>query len=88
MLEQVPGPVLMVARGELFACIYLVNVTAGSQLTKDYRVELHPGDYVTVSASRYPFANVLPQGRRGEDWVHSISKTLNWNSRQKQKSFK
>ncbi|KAJ5098585.1 kinase [Penicillium argentinense] len=52
------------------------------------RVELLPGDYVTVSASRYPFANVLPQGRRGEDWVHSISKTLNWNSRQKQKSFK
>ncbi|KAJ5370722.1 kinase [Penicillium cataractarum] len=52
------------------------------------RVELHPGDYVTVSASRYPFANVLPQDRRGEDWVHSISKTLNWNSRTKQKSFK
>ncbi|KAI9928186.1 hypothetical protein MW887_002219 [Aspergillus wentii] len=52
------------------------------------RIELHPGDYVTVSASRYPFANVLPPGRRGEDWVHSISKTLHWNSRQKQKSFK
>jgi len=52
------------------------------------RVELHPGDYVTVSASRYPFANVLPQDRRGEDWVHSISKTLNWNSRTKQKSLK
>lgn len=52
------------------------------------RVELHPGDYVTVSASRYPFANVLPQGRRGEDWVHSISKTLNWNSRQKQRAYK
>lgn len=50
------------------------------------RIELHPGDYVTVSASRYPFANVLPQGRRGEDWVHSISKTLNWNSRQKPKA--
>ncbi|KAJ5623783.1 NAD+ kinase [Penicillium lagena] len=52
------------------------------------KVELHPGDYVTVSASRYPFANVLPPGRRGDDWVHSISKTLNWNSRQKQKVFK
>ncbi|KAJ5653916.1 NAD+ kinase [Penicillium lividum] len=52
------------------------------------RVELHPGDYVTVSASRYPFASVLPQDRRGEDWVHSISKTLNWNSRTKQKSLK
>jgi NAD kinase len=52
------------------------------------RIELQPGDYVTVSASRYPFANVLPHNRRGEDWVQSISKTLNWNSRQKQKSFK
>ncbi|KAF7589195.1 hypothetical protein BBP40_004683 [Aspergillus hancockii] len=52
------------------------------------RVELHPGDYVTVSASRYPFANVLPQDRRNNDWVHSISKTLNWNSRQKQKALK
>ncbi|KAL2002313.1 hypothetical protein VTN02DRAFT_184 [Thermoascus thermophilus] len=52
------------------------------------RIELHPGDYVTVSASRYPFANVLPHGRRSEDWVHSISKTLNWNSRQRQKAFR
>ncbi|KAI9816869.1 MAG: hypothetical protein M1827_001514 [Pycnora praestabilis] len=52
------------------------------------RVELNPGDYVTISASRYPFANVLPQGRRSEDWVNSISRTLNWNSRQKQKAFK
>ncbi|PYH93683.1 ATP-NAD kinase [Aspergillus ellipticus CBS 707.79] len=51
------------------------------------RIELRPGDYVTVSASRYPFANVLPRGRRGDDWVHSISKTLNWNSRQRQKSL-
>ncbi|KAH8705405.1 putative NAD kinase [Talaromyces proteolyticus] len=51
------------------------------------RVELHPGDYVTVSASRYPFANVLPPGRRSEDWVQSISKTLHWNSRQRQKAF-
>lgn len=42
---------------------------------------------MTVSASRYPFANVLPRGRRGDDWVHTISKTLNWNSRQRQKSL-
>ncbi|MCJ1407622.1 hypothetical protein MMC19_001693 [Ptychographa xylographoides] len=52
------------------------------------RVELHPGDYVTISASRYPFANIMPQGRRSEDWVRSISRTLQWNSRQRQKSFK
>ncbi|KAL5343126.1 ATP-NAD kinase-like domain-containing protein [Aspergillus crustosus] len=51
------------------------------------RVELLPGDYVTVSASRYPFANVLPPGRRGDDWMHSLSKTLNWNTRQRQKAI-
>ncbi|PQE25128.1 hypothetical protein CJF31_00005971 [Rutstroemia sp. NJR-2017a BVV2] len=37
------------------------------------RVELCPGDYVTISASRYPFANVMPQGRRSEDWINSIT---------------
>ncbi|KAL9022697.1 MAG: hypothetical protein Q9185_000126 [Variospora sp. 1 TL-2023] len=52
------------------------------------RLELHPGDYVTISASRYPFANVMPPGSSSEDWIGSISRTLNWNSRQKQKSFK
>ncbi|KAI9889042.1 MAG: hypothetical protein M1814_006045 [Vezdaea aestivalis] len=52
------------------------------------RVELQPGDYVTISASRYPFANVQPPGRRSEEWVNSISRTLQWNSRQRQKSFK
>ncbi|ETN44874.1 uncharacterized protein HMPREF1541_09749 [Cyphellophora europaea CBS 101466] len=51
------------------------------------RVELRPGDYVTISASRYPFANVMPPGRRSEDWVNSISRTLQWNSRQRQKAF-
>ncbi|KAL3423372.1 ATP-NAD kinase [Phlyctema vagabunda] len=52
------------------------------------RVELTPGDYVTISASRYPFANVMPQGRRSEDWVNSISGKLGWNTRQRQKSYK
>lgn len=52
-----------------------------------HRIELFPGDYVTISASRYPFANVMPPGRRSEDWVNSISRTLQWNSRQRQKAF-
>jgi NAD+ kinase len=52
------------------------------------RIELRPGDYVTVSASRYPFACVQQHGRRSEDWINSISAKLNWNSRQRQKSFK
>ena len=54
---------------------------------EDYSVELCPGDYVTISASRYPFANVMPSGRRSEDWIKSISRTLQWNSRQRQKAF-
>ncbi|KAJ2906634.1 hypothetical protein MKZ38_000889 [Zalerion maritima] len=52
------------------------------------RVELKPGDYVTISASRYPFASVTPRGRRSEDWVNSIQHKLGWNTRQKQKTFK
>lgn len=51
-------------------------------------VELNPGDYVTISASRYPFPCVLPLDRKSQDWVDSISRTLNWNSRQRQKAFK
>ncbi|KAI1092517.1 ATP-NAD kinase [Rostrohypoxylon terebratum] len=50
------------------------------------RVELMPGDYVTISASRFPFASVQPQGRRSEDWVKCISAKLGWNTRQKQKN--
>ncbi|KAF2453214.1 putative NAD kinase [Lineolata rhizophorae] len=52
------------------------------------RVELRPGDYVTISASRFPFPSVLPMDRKNEDWIDSISRTLNWNSRQRQKAFK
>ncbi|GKT85003.1 ATP-NAD kinase [Colletotrichum tofieldiae] len=52
------------------------------------RMELFPGDYVTISASRYPFASVQAQGRRSEDWVNSISGKLGWNTRQKQKGYK
>lgn len=49
------------------------------------RVELRPGDYVTISASRYPFAVVQAENRRNEDWVTSISGKLGWNTREKQK---
>ena len=65
-----------------------LNIIKHGGLLMTDRVELCPGDYVTISASRYPFANVMQQGRRSEDWVSSISEKLNWNSRQKQKSFK
>lgn len=52
------------------------------------RVELHSGDYVTISASRFPFANVMQSRSASDDWINSISRTLNWNSRERQKGFK
>lgn len=51
------------------------------------RVELHPGDYITISASRFPFANIVQSKSASDDWVNSISRTLSWNSRARQKSF-
>lgn len=44
------------------------------------------GDYVAISASRFPFPTVLKQKEAG-DWFDSISRTLNWNERKRQKKF-
>lgn len=54
------------------------------------RVELQKGDYVSISASRYPFATIMNTklgGKRSEDWVRSISGKLGWNTREKQKGY-
>ncbi|KAF2104804.1 NAD kinase [Rhizodiscina lignyota] len=67
---------------------YDARTTSWASFDGRERVELNPGDYVTISASRYPFPSVLPLERKNEDWIDSISRTLNWNSRQRQKSFK
>ncbi|KAK2749479.1 hypothetical protein FQN57_006413 [Myotisia sp. PD_48] len=48
------------------------------------RIELNPGDYVTISASRYPYANVIPATQRRHEWIQSISRTFNWNTRHRQ----
>ncbi|EEP75416.1 hypothetical protein UREG_00262 [Uncinocarpus reesii 1704] len=42
------------------------------------RIELCPGDYVTVEASQYPFPTVVSGG--GE-WFESVRRTLCWNVR-------
>ncbi|KAM0335807.1 hypothetical protein ACHAQA_000857 [Verticillium albo-atrum] len=67
---------------------YTVRTNSWASFDGRERVELHPGDYVTISASRYPFASVQAHGRRSEDWVNSISGKLGWNTRQKQKAYK
>lgn len=45
------------------------------------RIELRQGDFVTISASKYPFPTV--QGGRME-WIDSVSRTLRWNTREAQ----
>lgn len=44
------------------------------------RVELKQGDYVTISASRFPFP-MIQNRKLGSDWFESLSTTLNWNQR-------
>jgi NAD+ kinase len=42
------------------------------------RVELRQGDYVTITASQYPFPTVT---RTDTEWFDSVSRTLRWNTR-------
>lgn len=44
------------------------------------------GDHIKVTASRYPFPTVCAD-TQSTDWFHSISRTLKWNERERQKSF-
>ncbi|WFD29648.1 NAD(+) kinase [Malassezia sp. CBS 17886] len=44
------------------------------------------GDHIKVSASPYPFPTVTPEDQPSP-WFDSVSRTLNWNQREKQKSF-
>lgn len=67
---------------------YAARTSSWASFDGRERVELLPGDYVTISASRYPFASVQMHGRRSEDWINSISKKLAWNSRSRPKAYK
>lgn len=42
------------------------------------RVELRPGDHVTIAASQYPFPTVLS---RPQEWFDSLNRALRWNTR-------
>jgi NAD+ kinase len=44
------------------------------------------GDHIKVTASKYPFPTVSAD-KASTDWFNSISRTLRWNEREKQKSF-
>jgi NAD+ kinase len=61
-----------------------VSVPKGSRATAwcafdgKGRLELRPGDFVTIAASQYPFPTILSNST---EWIDSISRTLRWNTR-------
>lgn len=44
------------------------------------------GDHIKITASKYPFPTVCAD-QQSTDWFLSISRTLKWNERERQKSF-
>ncbi|KAH3900410.1 NADH/NAD(+) kinase SCDLUD_003389 [Saccharomycodes ludwigii] len=58
--------------------------TAWAAFDGKNRVELQNGDYVIISASPHSFPTIES---KNTDFIDSISRTLNWNVREQQKSF-
>lgn len=72
---------------ELRICVpYNSRSTAWASFDGRGRVELKQGDHIKVTASKYPFPTVCAD-KQSTDWFHSISRTLKWNERERQKSF-
>lgn len=42
------------------------------------------GDYVTISASRFPFPTIQNR-KQNKDWFDSLARNFNWGTRQRQK---
>jgi NAD+ kinase len=49
------------------------------------RTELKRGDFLTISASRFPFPKVA-NGTSNLEWISQLSRTLHWNERRRQKA--
>lgn len=80
-------PMLLPDSMELrIAVPYNSRSTAWASFDGRGRVELKQGDHIKVTASKYPFPTVCADNQ-STDWFESISRTLKWNERQRQKSF-
>lgn len=55
-------------------------------MTNVYLCMYAEGDHIKVTASKYPFPTVCKEDQ-ATDWFKSLSNCLNWNIRQRQKSF-
>jgi len=80
-------PMLLPDSMELRICVpFNSRSTAWASFDGRGRVELKQGDHIKVTASKYPFPTVCAD-KQSTDWFHSISRTLKWNERERQKSF-
>ncbi|KAH7888356.1 hypothetical protein F5I97DRAFT_1804398 [Phlebopus sp. FC_14] len=80
-------PMLLPDSMELRICVpYNSRSTAWASFDGRGRVELMQGDHIKITASKYPFPTVCAD-KQSTDWFHSISRTLKWNERERQKSF-
>ncbi|EJD52629.1 ATP-NAD kinase [Auricularia subglabra TFB-10046 SS5] len=80
-------PMLLPDTMELRICVpYNSRSTAWASFDGRGRIELKQGDHIKVTASKYPFPTVCAD-KQSTDWFHSISRTLKWNERERQKSF-
>lgn len=80
-------PMLLPDSMELRICVpFNSRSTAWASFDGRGRVELKQGDHIKVTASKYPFPTVCADNQ-SIDWFHSISRTLKWNERERQKSF-
>ncbi|KAF9529280.1 ATP-NAD kinase-like domain-containing protein [Crepidotus variabilis] len=80
-------PMLLPDTMELRICVpYNSRSTAWASFDGRGRVELKQGDHIKVTASKYPFPTVCADSQ-STDWFNSISRTLKWNERERQKSF-
>lgn len=60
------------------------RATAWAAFDGKSRLELKKGDYITIQASPYSFPTVESHST---EFIDSISRTLNWNAREQQRSF-
>ncbi|KAL6308187.1 hypothetical protein BKA93DRAFT_884529 [Sparassis latifolia] len=80
-------PLLLPDSMELRICVpFNSRSTAWASFDGRGRVELKQGDHIKVTASKYPFPTVCAD-TQSVDWFNSISSTLKWNERERQKSF-
>ncbi|WVQ74251.1 hypothetical protein IAR50_003848 [Cryptococcus sp. DSM 104548] len=80
-------PMLLPDSMELRVCVPRdARSTAWASFDGKGRTELHQGDHIKITASRYPFPTICAD-KANTDWFSAIARTLLWNERAKQKTF-